>query len=59
MEKSFSLIKAIRSVANNQPLDDVTLAVIKAGEEEARKACVNSQGQIQLPTEERAVITVA
>jgi len=59
MEKSFSLIKAIRSVANNQPLDDVTLAVIKAGEEEARKAGVNSQGQIQLPTEERAVITVA
>ena len=58
-KKNFSLVKAIRSIANNQPLDDVTLAVIKAGQEEARKAGVNAQGQIQLPTEERATITVA
>lgn len=59
MNKNFSLVKAIRSIANNQPLDDVTLAVIKAGQEEARKAGVNAQGQIQLPTEERAAVTVA
>lgn len=58
-KKKFSLVKAIRSIANNQPLDDVTLAVIKTGTEEARKAGVNAQGQIQLPTEERAVVTVA
>ncbi|WP_455094403.1 phage major capsid protein [Prevotella koreensis] len=58
-KKKFSLIKAIRSIANNTPLDDVTLAVINAGSEEARKAGVNAQGQIQLPTEERAVISVA
>jgi len=60
MNKRFSLIKAIRSIANNQPLDDVTLAVIKEGQEEARKAGVNAQGQIQLPTEieERATVTV-
>lgn len=59
-KKNFSLVKAIRSIANNQPLDDVTLAVINAGQEEARKAGVNAQGQIQLPTnEERATITVA
>lgn len=58
-KKNFSLVKAIRNIANNQPLDDVTLAVIKAGQEEARKAGVNSQGQIQLPTEERATVTVA
>ena len=57
-KKSFSLVKAIRSIANNQPLDDVTLAVINAGQEEARKAGVNAQGQIQLPTEERAAVTV-
>ena len=59
MNSSFSLVKAIRNIANNQPLDDVTMAVIKAGQEEARKAGVNAQGQIQLPTEERAAITVA
>lgn len=58
-KKKFSLVKAIRSIVNNQPLDDVTLAVIKAGQEEARKAGVNAQGQIQLPTEERATISVA
>lgn len=59
MKKNFSLVKAIRSIANNQPLDDVTMAVIKAGQEEARKSGVNAQGQIQLPTEERATVTVA
>ena len=58
-KKNFSLVKAIRSIANKQPLDDVTLAVINAGQEEARKAGVNAQGQIQLPTEERATVTVA
>ena len=58
MNTKFSLVKAIRSIANNQPLDDVTLAVIKEGQEEARKAGVNAQGQIQLPTEERASVTV-
>lgn len=58
-KKNFSLVKAIRNIANNQPLDDVTLAVINAGQEEARKAGVNAQGQIQLPTEERATVTVA
>ena len=59
MNKRFSLLKAIRSIANNQPLDDVSMAVINAGKEEARKAGVNAQGQIQLPTEERAAVTVA
>lgn len=58
MNKRFSLLKAIRSIANNQPLDDVSMAVINAGKEEARKAGVNAQGQIQLPTEERASVTV-
>lgn len=58
-KRKFSLVKAIRNIANNQPLDKVTLAVINAGQEEARKAGVNAQGQIQLPTEERASVTVA
>lgn len=59
MNKRFSLVKTIRSIVNNQPLDDVSLAVIKAGQEENRKAGVNTQGQIQLPSlEERAAVTV-
>ena len=59
MKKQFSLVKAIRNIANNQPLDKVSLAVIKEGQKEARKAGVNAQGQIQLPTtEKRGVISV-
>ena len=58
MNKEFRLVKAIRSIANNLPMDDVTLAVINAGKEETRKSGVNAEGQIQLPTEERATVTV-
>ena len=59
-KKKFSLLRSIRSIVNNQPLDEVDLAVIKAGQEEARKAGINVQGQIQIPTnEERAIVTVA
>lgn len=58
MNKEFRLVRAIRNIANNSPLDDVTLAVINAGQEENRKSGVNAQGQIQLPTEERATVTV-
>lgn len=56
----FSLLKAIRSVVNNQNLDNVSQSVINAGADEFRKAGVSYAGQIQLPTlEERAAITVA
>ena len=58
MNKEFRLVRAIRNIANNSPLDDVTLAVINAGQEENRKSGVTAQGQIQLPTEERATVTV-
>jgi HK97 family phage major capsid protein len=58
MNKEFRLVRAIRNIANNAPLDDVTMAVINAGQEENRKSGVNAQGQIQLPTEERATVTV-
>lgn len=59
MEKRFSLVRAIRSIANNMPLDPVDEAVINAGRAEQRS--FDAQGQIQLPTnlEERAVISVA
>ena len=60
MEKNFSLLRAIRSIANNQKLNDVDAAVINAGAQEFRKAGVEFGGQIQLPNmiENRAAITV-
>ena len=59
MEKNFSILKAVRSCANNQSMDDVTLAVVNAGAEEMRKAGLNFAGQIQLPSPEFRAITVA
>ena len=58
-EKNFSLINAIRSVANNKALDEVSQAVVECGQEEMRKAGLNYVGQIQLPNEEYRTITVA
>lgn len=59
MEQNFSLIKAIRSVANNKSLDAVSMAVVEAGAAEMRHAGLNFVGQIQLPTAEVRGITVA
>ena len=56
-EKNFSLVKAIRAIANNQQLDDYSAAVVKAGEAEARNAGISAQGQIQLPSQ-RSTVTV-
>ena len=53
MEKRFSLLKAIRDVANNKQLDDASQAVVNAGAEEMRKAGQPFGGQIQIPTELR------
>ena len=53
MEKRFSLLKAIREVANNQKLDAASQAVVDAGAEEMRKAGQSFGGQIQIPTELR------
>lgn len=58
MEKNFSLIKAIRSVANNKALDSLESAVVEAGASEMRKAGLNYVGQIQLPSTETRAITV-
>jgi HK97 family phage major capsid protein len=55
MEK-FSLLKAVREVANNQPLDERSQEVINQGIAEMRKAGQNYSGQIILPVEERADI---
>lgn len=61
MEKRFSLLSAIRSVANGRQMDEATQAVVNAGADEMRKAGVEVTGQIQIPTEMRAdaAITVA
>lgn len=58
MNKEFRLVKAIRDVANNRSLDEVTKAVANAGAEEMRKSGLSFGGQIQLPLETRT-ITVA
>ena len=58
MNKEFRLIKAIRDVANNRSMDEITKAVANAGAEEMRKSGLSFGGQIQLPLESRT-ITVA
>lgn len=57
-ETKFNLLKAIRSVAEGKPMDDATQAVIDAGKNEMRSAGVSMNGQIQIPVENRAAITV-
>lgn len=58
MNKEFRLIKAIRDVANNRSMDEVTKAVANLGAEEMRKSGLSFGGQIQLPLESRT-ITIA
>jgi predicted nuclease with TOPRIM domain len=43
MEKRFSLVKAIRNVANNKPQDELTAAVLAAGSEEVRRSGISAQ----------------
>lgn len=59
MEKRFSILSAVRSIANGTQMDEATKAVINAGADEMRKAGVAMNGQIQIPVENRAAITVA
>lgn len=58
MEKRFSILTAIRNIANGQAQDEVTSAVLAQGNSEMRKAGLNFVGQIQLPAEARS-LTVA
>lgn len=59
-EQRFSLLKAIRNVAENRQLDNVTAAVCNEGMKEMRAAGLNTVGQIYIPTmETRAAVTVA
>lgn len=58
-KKKFSLVKAVRQIANGQPLDAVSRAVVAAGKNEAARAGISAQGQIQIPTEMRDAVSVA
>ena len=53
MEK-FNLLRAIRSIANNQPMDEFALEVNKRGVEEMRSSGLSYGGQLVLPMECRA-----
>lgn len=59
MNKEFRLLKAIADIANNRQIDDVALAVSEAGKEEMRANGLSYGGQIQIPVESRAAISVA
>ncbi len=59
MNKNFSLLKTVRSISKNQPLDDLTNAVVEQGKSEMRKAGLSAQGQLVIPTNEvRAIHSV-
>lgn len=59
-EQRFSLLKAIRNVAENRQLDNVTAAVCNEGMKEMRAAGLNTVGQIYIPSmETRAAVSVA
>lgn len=59
-EQRFSLLKAIRNVAENKQQDKVTAAVCNEGMKEMRAAGLNTVGQIYIPTmETRAAVSVA
>ena len=59
MNKEFRLLKAIADIANNRQIDDVAAAVSEQGREEMRQNGISYGGQIQIPIESRAAISVA
>lgn len=60
MNKSFSLLAAIRNVAENKQQDSLSQAVIDKGAQEMRDAGINFVGQVQIPmAEEYRTVTVS
>ena len=58
--KKFSLLRAIRSIVNGQPMDEANAAVIAAGKEQMRASGVNTTGAIVIPTaESRSTVSVS
>ena len=59
-EQRFSLLKAIRNVAENRNLDPLTAKIVADGQKEMRQAGLNTVGQLYIPTmETRAAVSVA
>lgn len=52
-KKKFSLLRAIRSIAERQPMDAAELRIAELGREAAERAGVEYSGQIQIPFESR------
>lgn len=58
-EQRFSLLKAIRNVAENRQLDPLTAKIVADGQKEMRAAGLNTVGQLYIPTmESRAAVSV-
>lgn len=57
-EQRFSLLKAIRNVAENRNFDPLTAKVVADGQKEMRQAGLNTVGQIYIPFEQRAAVSV-
>lgn len=58
-EQRFSLLKAIRNVAENRQLDPLTAKIVADGQKEMRQAGLNTVGQLYIPTmESRAAVSV-
>lgn len=58
MKKNFSLLRAISDIAKGKSLDPIANAVVLEGQNELRNAGMGFEGQIQLPIENRATVTV-
>lgn len=59
-EQRFSLLKAIRNVAENRQFDPLTAKIVSDGQKELRQAGLSTVGQIYIPTmETRAAVSVA
>lgn len=56
-KRSFSLLRAIREVANGSKLSDDVEAITRAGREEMRNSGLSAVGQIVVP-QQRAAVTV-
>lgn len=57
-EQRFSLLKAIRNVAENRQLDPLTAKIVADGQMEMRAAGLNTVGQLYIPFEKRAAVSV-
>lgn len=57
-KQNFSLLRAIKDIAEGRSLDSVNAAVNKLGQEEMRNSGKEFVGQIQIPYEIRDVVTV-